>query len=49
MATLTWMKMKDDFAELVFAACDIDSETNIHIDHQNDECMYFTMRVYMYS
>ena len=27
----------DEFAEFVFAAtCDIDSETNIHIDHQDD-------------
>ena len=27
----------DEFAEIVFdATCDIDSETNIHIDHQDD-------------
>ena len=27
----------DEFAEFVFGAtCDIDSETNIHIDHQDD-------------
>ena len=38
---------EDEFAEFVFAVtCDIDSETNIHIDHQDDLCTYCTMRVY---